>query len=351
MATISSQAVATQTETDDERLHELFWNRAALKKQFAGLRRENQRLKEQLKKQESVTSRAKKQLEQLETTLTVPEQAANAIVFYQLRGVWYLCHKKLLRMSTEFIAHQREREQKKITDRFEASRRISLESFESHIAKAQQRMADLQQELKAIHDRHDNLRGFWNYFKRRELRTGTGPLRTALSDISDQVAQYTEARQAKEAETAPVMGEVSHSGQRKINLALIAIAQELYLHFASRGISGMAREASVRALADAKYGDISACRALTAHIEERVKKLQDGHDLVANVRNRTQFLGKLANYRDKKDRVPVASSFAQIPLIGPDGFEKEAHKSAPVNVLAEEYWDITRVLLDGVARV
>ena len=73
--------------------------------------------------------------------------------------------------------------------------------------------------------------------------------------------------------------------------------------------------------------------------------LKAGKEMVINVRNRASHLEKHAQYRSDSDLVPVASSFAEIPLIFSDADEPHGKKSIPTNVLADEYWDIFSVLV------
>ena len=91
MATIASPLLQRRKEPDDEQLLKLFWNRAELKKELGILRREKEKLMDQVRQQESVNLRAQQRLEQLEAQLADPQQAVNAVVYYQLKGVWQQC--------------------------------------------------------------------------------------------------------------------------------------------------------------------------------------------------------------------------------------------------------------------
>jgi hypothetical protein len=345
MAATISPVLNAPEQNEEDRLEQLFWNRAALKKKQTELRHENDQFKDMLKQQEGASLRAKQQLEQLETMLSDPQQAAKAVAFYQLRGVWNLCRRKLSRMATELVSHQTEREQKNIFKRFESCRQASLESIDEHIAKAAEQANKISEQLQTLHERHDSFRGFWNYFKRRGLRSEMSPLRVAFSDVSDQLEQLKSTKKAKEDETGPELSNLSVTGRRKINLALIGFAQELYLHFGSRDVSSLAREASVRMVNDANYGGVGECRDLSKHIEQLVHQLESSGSLVANVRNRTRYLEQLADYNGKTDLVPIAGSFVSIPVTVPDGDDPAMGETIPINVLADEFWDIYTVLL------
>jgi hypothetical protein len=345
MVSIAVQRAQTTNDGEDARLVELFRNRSALKKEFALLRRENYRLKELLQDQESSKVGVQQKLDELEVLLAEPLPAANAAVFFQLRGIWDLCRKRLSRLAEELVSNQREREQKALTDNFDSSRRDSIDLIDGHIAKAQLQLGEINEQMENLRKRKSQLRGFWNHFKRHALTADAGLSEKASVEVSAQLERFKLARDTKASEKGPEFGGLSVDGQRKINLALIAIAQELYIHFKHRNISSMARESSVRKVSDANYGSISECREMNSYIDERVKALKAGQEMVINVRNRALHLERHAQYRSDSDLVPVASSFAEIPLIFSDADEPHGKKSIPTNVLADEYWDIFSVLL------
>ena len=187
--------------------------------------------------------------------------------------------------------------------------------------------------------------GFWNYFKRRTLVSKVAPIKLELIRSEAKLERFQVARKEKESEARPQFGELSIAGKRKINLALIVIAQELFLHFNERNISVLAREASVRQVNDATYGGIDACREMNEYIEKRLRSLPGGEELAATLQSRTQALGKIATYRRDTDTVPVTGLCAEIPVKFTDELERRKTKPIQVNVLTEEYWDIHSVLL------
>ena len=346
MARKSAQILSAKPETseDEERLMKLFWNRAELKKEFAKLRRESERLQEKLQQQEGVTLRAQQRLEQLEGMLSDPLQAANASVFYQLRGVWANCRRKLTRLSKDLTAHQTEREKQGVLGKFNADLRAAGHVFDRQIDKAREREDALSAELTGLHERRASLRGFWNVFKRRSLRGEIETLESALQGAQVHTERCEAAKAEKLSAPPPAFSGLSIDGRRKINLALIAIAQELFIHFSAHDVSVLSREASVRQVTDVNYGDVETCRKLNAHIAACLRSLPVGDELVRNVRSRAQYLGEQASYRIDTDTVPVAGSFANIQLDLEKGSVTHGRKSIPVNVLADEYWDIYTVL-------
>ena len=82
---------------DEERLMQLFQNRAGLKKAYADLKDEFHLLRDRLKQQEGATIRVQEQLDALGDLLADPRTGFGALVFFQLRGLWKTCHQQLSR--------------------------------------------------------------------------------------------------------------------------------------------------------------------------------------------------------------------------------------------------------------
>src|SRR5437868_2671829 len=89
----------TRQPVEDERLLQLYWNRAELKKELGRLQNEHLGLLEQIKKQESAVTRAHEQLDELERYLGDPDVATHALVYFQLRGLWRACAARLSRFA------------------------------------------------------------------------------------------------------------------------------------------------------------------------------------------------------------------------------------------------------------
>ena len=72
---------------EDERLLQLYWNRAELKKELSRLQNERHQLLEQIRNHEGAARALAEQLEVLEKYLGNPEAAAHALVYFQLRAL------------------------------------------------------------------------------------------------------------------------------------------------------------------------------------------------------------------------------------------------------------------------
>ena len=347
MASIASPLLQRRKEPDDEQLLKLFWNRAELKKELAQLRREKEKLLDQVKQQESANLRAQQRLEHLEAQLADPLQAVNAVIYYQLKGVWQQCRKRLLRLARELADRQQDREEQHARGRFQRVRDGELAIVDEKIAGLEQRAQVVDADLRTVQEKARQMRGFWNYFRRRVAKEQAAACVAVLEGLQSQIEKLRSDRRDKESVAAPEFAGLSIEGKRNINLAVIALAQQLLVHFAEHNVAGFAREASVRALSDVSYGTPAECRALSQSIEVVTRALDVADALNGQLRRRAEFLRLTAQYRKDGDTVPIAGSFASVPLAITDTGEPQPanERIIPVNVLADEYWDVYTVLL------
>jgi hypothetical protein len=348
MASVAAPLLQRRKEPDEEQLLKLFWNRAELKKELGGLRRDKEKLVDQLRQQESVNLRAQQRLGQLENLLADPVHAISAMVYYQLRGVWQQNRKRLMRLARELSERAQAREQRQVTLQFEEKRNGELAEIDMHIADLEARASGVTEECRILDDQRQRLRGFWNYFHRRAARERADAARATVEGLQAQVDRLQAARREKEREEGPALAGLSVESRRNINLAIIATAQQLLVHFAEGNVAGLAREAAVRDVAEVSYGSPAECQALGQTIQGVVYGLDAGDRLHALVRRRAEYLKLTAQYRRDNDTVPLAVSFAMVPVaIGETGEAAPAdERQIPVNVLADEYWDIYSVLLN-----
>lgn len=335
-------------EPDDEQLLRLFWNRAELKKELARLRREREKLIDQVRQQEGVNMRTQQRLEQLENLLADPLQAANAAVYYQLRGVWALARRRLQRLARELTDRQQDREEQHARLQFERQRDAEVAQVEEKIAAHAGRARTIEADLVAARSDLQRLRGFWNYLRRRRTMDQLEAIRAALDGVEAQMGRLAAERRQRELDEPPAFAGLSLEGRRNINLAVIALAQQLLVELAENNVAGLAREASVRPLAEVAYGDVAACRALGRNIEAIVKRLESSETVNSQMRCRAAWLYRQAQYRRDGDTVPAAGSLGSIPVqMRETGETRPADsREIPVDVLVDEYWDLHAALLN-----
>lgn len=328
---------------DDDRLVDLFWNRAQLKKEFAQLRAERAGLRERILHQEGQILRAQQRVEELEGLLADPTQAANAGVFFQLRALWGYGRRRLMRLSRDLATHERERTQRAGQHAFEQGREAELAELDARFAAARERVRDAQQVSMQLAKRRRSLLAWFGIGPGREEAELAHEALTHARIERDDLEQL---RKSKLHEAAPDGGELVLSSRRRVNLAVLALAQELLLHFEADDLAAQAREAVSRQLSDVDYGSASVCRRLSRKMAEQMQKFESITDLPARIRRRSRYLQSCARYRLETDAVPVSGCFTTIPCALDDSGQPVNGQAIATNVLVDEYWDLYAVLLN-----
>lgn len=348
MLALAQQFFARRKPVDDDRLLRLFWNRAELKREFAKLQRERERMVDQLRQHEGAVLRGQQRLDQLEGLLADPERAANAAVFFQLRGIWAYGRRRLSRLAVDLTTRQQEREGQREAARFEEHRQAALSAIEQRLLPLQERRALLESELTAVRARHVERTGFWNYFARRRLDAEQAVLEAAQKSVTGQIARYERARHGKLKEKADLPEDIGVEGKRFVNLSVIALAQELLLAFSEHEVATQARDASLRQVSDNTYGTLQACRNLSQRIERVLRNVEAMDELAGRVGWRAELLRKTVSYIRDSDTVPEPDALSSIPvhLVPDDAPRPNPGRDVAVNVLTEDYWELCAVLLN-----
>lgn len=325
---------------DSEKLLDLYWNRAALKKKFAGMRKEQFKLQDKIKQQEGNAARLQQKLDHLEELLVDPDLAHNVIVFYQLRGLAYRCQGKLTKFA-EQLKQQREKTQH---DRLLASwneeRMAEASGLEQQISEIRATVHQLEDQQKAERHRLDSMSGFLKIFKRRSVTA-------ILSDLDEQIAvvQQEEEDLLQQVEEIQDRKPPDNEGldiptKRSINLMIIAFAQDLFLSFSDAGLAAMAKDASDKGVGAINYGTRDECDQLLVQIYKRIETMEQDSDFAESLQQRSKLLAEHADFRNDTDVVPIAGTVATIYNISANGLVKENE----TNILGENWWGISKVL-------
>jgi hypothetical protein len=336
-----------KNETDDERLLRLFRNRTELKTEFSKLRLESDRLRDQVRQQESALLRAQQRLELIEGILGDHETAPAAVVYYQLRTVWQHNRHRLQRFVAELRAAQESRERQQQLAAFESERNQAIQAIDLQLADLTRRTADAQMAVDEAQAELESRKGFWNYFRRRKIHEQLAEFTGRRDTVRAQQKRVEDSRTKKSDEAPPEPAGLSIEGRRTVNLAVIGLAQQLLVHFEHYGLGSIAREASMSSVTEVSYGDVDQCRSISGHIETALAKLEEGADLSTRVRARTEHLKANVHYRQDADAVPIAGTLAEIPIAIPGAGHDRRNTDRPIsiNILADGYWDIYAFLL------
>src|SRR5271165_2720962 len=168
---------AGAVSADEERLMQLFQNRAGLKKAYADLKDEFHLLRDRLKQQEGATIRVQEQLDALGELLADPRTGFGALVFFQLRGLWKTCHQQLSAFATDLTRQAEIRETTRHTAECEAAKNARLADVDRRLQTASAEADQQRERLSAAQTEILRLTAFWHYFKRRRLQKSLETLR------------------------------------------------------------------------------------------------------------------------------------------------------------------------------
>ena len=329
----------------DERLMQLYWNRAELKKELSRLQDERHRLLEQIKNHEATYARSAEQLLALEEFIGNPDTGTHALVYFQLRSLWRATSAKVARFAQQLEQQQADREQRRQLLEFDRTRRQQVADFDRRIADARSRADVLDAQAKLQEVKLETMRGFWNYSRRRRLAEEIAGERAQWDSAVTQVTDLSDDRTAAEEQAPPAFPGISIDGRRIVNTAVIAYAQQLVAALSSGGLAMLAKETTTKRVFDMKYGGRDDCVQLMALLREALTVIKNEKDDLSGLKERTEALRAVVSYRSDADTVPLTDSIGTLPLPAAPVSGLESGNRAGVNVLVDDYWDLYQALL------
>jgi hypothetical protein len=322
----------------EHRVIELFRNRAELKKAYGGLQDETYRLKDLVKQQEAATQRVQDMLNELEGRLGSNETAYATLAFYQLRRLWQSGRELIQQLVADLARQQDERERKAhlaLHNRQQFARR---QTAEGQVGVARSLSDEAAALVTQLESEHRSLKRFWHYFRRRALERRVHGAQAAAAAAGASLEACQAQLDAVNMEPLPEFPGLSLDARRAINLAAIAYAGVLCrrLKVIEKPLLQMAREATARRAAADVYGTPKECVLLMAQISRAQRLLANRDVLAEEIRAQTERLQPLTSYRGPADTCPTSDSIAAA--------SGSADPHVP-NVLAEDTWDLFRVLL------
>jgi hypothetical protein len=338
MRRLAYRLAGRETSIEDERLVELFRNRAELKKELNALDDERHRLLDRLKLQEGSTMRVEEQLASLEQYLGKPEEGYKSLAYFQLRAVWRSASKRLEQFGSELTRQQKDRERRAQMAEFERHKAMRMGEVEREIVEAGTQADQLQAEQKFARQRLEQLRGFWNYFRRRNVAEAISTRTARIEALVAQLTDLGDRRHAIDSEPAPVFEGISIEGRRAVNLAVLGYAEILYDKLSSGGLANLARESTLKLVYDAHYGSQAECVTVMQRAALAVTEIERMEDDLAGVKSRADRIRRSAAYRTSTDVVPSHDSLATP--------EATSGVRRPIpNLLLDDYWNIYRALV------
>jgi hypothetical protein len=331
---------ARKENEEQERLLKLYWNRAELKKELAGLDDQLHQLRDRLKQQEATTDRVLGEKEALEVLLGNPELGFGALVHFQLRALWKACNLLLEQFATELRRQQEDRERKRQLVEFHQDRQARVKLAGERLTEAAAGLEVEEQTVLALRTEHAALTGFWHYFHRRRVAERLARQGAQRDAAAQALADLQEAKRTIEKEPWPEFGGLAVDGRRAINIAVLAYAQLLYASLAESGLAAQSRLARSRGVSESNFGPRRDCEPMMHDIAQALSMIRSQRDLATEIRARSEQLKAAVAYEHPSEAVPVAATL-------PSAFMGRGGGVAirEPNVLADDYWDVGRLLM------
>lgn len=345
MISIAQQWLLRRRKISDERLLHLFWKRAELKRDYTRLLRERDRLVALLRQQEGATLQQQQRLDELERWMADPLKAANAALYFQLKGLWHSANRRLAELGSELETRQLEEEGFDERTRFEEHRAAALVAIQQRLGSLRERQLALQASAEALRRRRQDLGGFWNVLRRRSVDAELAGVQAAELGLLPQIERYRRAELEKREERPPRPEGLSIEGRRSVNLALIALAQEMVIHFNDHGMAEMSRQAALCNVREVEYGGIDDCRMLSQRLDHAMRRFAARDNPEQAIARRTAYLRRHAEYRDPAATLPGTGLLEEIPweLGGAEPWPADARRIT-ANVVADDYWGVCALL-------
>jgi len=326
----------------DDQLVNLFRNRAQLKKAYLELQRDYFAMQDKLRNADASTRRAEDRLEAIEQLMAKPEAGYSGLVYFQLRSLWRASREQLRNFAEELRRAQDDRERRRQIERFNQDRTKRLDDVLELIQRVKAEADRVGNEITELEATLMRRRGFWNAFKRRDLRTEIDQRSEEHSAVRLRIEELFDRKIRIESEPWPEFPGISVDGRRAINVAVIAYAYLLIEHFSESDLARLAKDAVTRPIQDHKYGSEEDCAYLIKRIEALLQGLHSSKEHAVRLKEMAAEIRSAVNYRNKDETVPIAGSLDDLTLkadaAGKNGVVK-------MNILAEEFWDVYDVFL------
>ena len=326
------------TEESDKLLN-LYWNRAELKKEFASLRSEQFRLQDCIKRQEGATARIQQKLDHLEQLLLDPEWVYNVVTYYQLQALNLRCKSKLEKFSEQLKQQSEQKQNNRQLADWNEKRAEESAEIETQIGDRRMQVQTLEDQLQFERQRLVSMSGIVRVFRRRSVMKTLDKLaktidRTQLEE-EQLLLRYDEVQKRQPPDTQGL----DMPTKRLINCMILAFAQQLYLHFGPDGVAAMAKESGEKSVGAINYGSKKDCDKLVARVHKRAKLFEKESDFADILRQRAHLIAEKALYRNDDDAVPASSTVTTLFAISEQG----AVKTSDADLAGENYWGLASI--------
>ena len=326
--------------SDSEKLHDLYWNRAELKKEFAALRNEKYELQDRIKQQQGATARVQQKMNHLESLLLDREWVHNVVAFYQLRRLNAHCQAKLARFAEQLKQQREERVHCRVLDSWNEERNADASLLEDKIGDLRMQTQLLEDQLQSERHKLLTMGGMQKLFRGKSLAKDLEELGDRIEMAQAEERQLLEELDRNQNRPPPDHQGLDIGAKRSINFMILSFAQQLYINFSEDNLAELAREASEKSVGAVNYGSKYDCDEIVEKLERRWEQLEKRADSPEILKKRASMLAQYAEFRSEEDAVPVAQSVGLIYDIDANGVVREKD----VSLLGENFFSVATIL-------
>jgi hypothetical protein len=337
---------APGAEISHHSLVELFQERNTLKRKLDEAEQERTVLRADVADLGKRAEEATRQLAGLEKMLMDPEKGQNAILYYRMRAVWELCRNQIRNIAEELSGRHDQVERKRYADAYEQQRAAQIKDTQRLIEILDRDRQALTADIARMEAQIPALKRFWHKKKREHLMEQIEEAMTKFGPIDKRRMELvTKLDKIRKAPVPTYLG-IGIPTRRAINIAMIAMAQYLYLHFMEHEIAPMARSAGLKPVMDVNFGGANECLKIGAQMWEVVMKLKADTLRPEKLKHRAEYLRQKLAYVSDQDSVPEPHSLDYLlPSAANAAVLDTSVTAIPVNVLNLNYWDLETLLL------
>lgn len=341
---MSSLTEIFKTEPEEtqgnDKLVDLFRNRAELKKEFAALRDEKYQLQDRVKQQQGATARVQQKMDHLENLLSDREWVYSVAAFYQLRRLGGHCAAKLSRFSEELKQQREQRVHGKALDEWNAQRDERSYRIDAEIGEARLKTQLLEDQLLSERHRLMTMNAVSKLLNGKKLAAGIEVIESRIRQGHTRESELLYSRENLQNLSPPDQEGLDVATKRSINLMILAFAQQLYLHFYEDKLASLAKEAMEKSVGAINYGSKHDCDEIIKRIEQRCDAMESISDYADILQNRVRLISKHVTYRTNDEVIPSPGTAAIVYEIDANGVVKQTD----ANIIGDNYFGITKVL-------
>jgi hypothetical protein len=263
--------------------------------------------------------------------------------------MWRVASLRLEQFGKELHMQRERRERAQLHEAALAKRKRRLDAVNEKLTALLQKRKSVIEEGLRLEQRLERMNVVVKLFRGRHTRNLIQGLRTGRSTLEERINEFNELAEKIQGEPLPEPEGLSLESRRLINLAIIAFAQHLVVHFSEHDLASLAKTSTERPVADMKFGDRRTCDHMVERIRERVEELRTDKTLADKVKRRTDRLVNEMRYRNETDSAPMPECVKRIvtapePETGGGPMRRASDAPLQINVVENDYWDLHSIL-------